>query len=662
MSRHAVAGWLAAFAVGLGSLPLSPAGAAAATPAAAAGTFTVTPLTFAVTVGPPTARHSCTVEGDLRIPSTASTASPAPALLMTNGFGGSRLDTGPNGNGAYGARFAELGYVTLSYSGLGFGLSSCDITIDDPAIDGQAASQLVSFLGGAPGIATSAGVPYAIPGLVIHDATDHTGVPQQYDPRVGKIGGSSGGEIQFAVAGIDPRVDALAPTYTWNDLGYSIVPNNVDQTGVRTATPGADKYQWQSLFFGLGLYQAAVTPEVAPPSTCPGTRIEMCQANIEAHTVGYPSQSTVDFFRSVSVSSYIDKIKIPVLLSQGENDTLFNLQEAIATFRQLRAQGTPVRMVWQSWGHSYAVPVDGELDPGTTAPGTGTLADTYQGRIFIDWFAHWLRDVPNDLGPDVRYFRDYAYTAPPAGATTEARLAAATAAYSDSPSYPVAPPTAMRLSGGSALVPATNIVAVGSQTFAQPGGNTPVGYSETSSLGAYGGTQTESPGTFAAWSTAPLTVDTDLAGVPTLDVALAAPAAATSQTQGTIGQLVLYAKLYDVDTNGFQSLIHLLISPIRIVDVTKPLHIELPGIVHRFSAGHRIRLVLAAGDSAYKGNVAPSTVTIADGPNQLGKLTLPLVTQTDPTAVVPEVPLLWPLPLLAGGIFGLIRRRRRRAA
>lgn len=42
-----------------------------------------------------------------------------------DGFGGDRHGTGPNGNGSYAARFAEQGYVTLSYSGLGFGGSSC---------------------------------------------------------------------------------------------------------------------------------------------------------------------------------------------------------------------------------------------------------------------------------------------------------------------------------------------------------------------------------------------------------------------------------------------------------------------------------------------------------------------------------------------------------
>ncbi len=640
---------------------------AAAAPAATAQAFTVTTLSFTVQVGPAGATHPCVIDGDLRVPSTAvAGTSPAPALLMTNGFGGSKTDGGANGNGAYAARFAELGYVTLSYSGLGFGNSGCDITIDDPLIDGEAASQLVSFLGGAPGIATMGGTPYAIPGLVEHDAHDHDGVAQTYDPRVGMIGGSYGGEIQFAVAGIDPRIDALAPIYTWNDLGYSLAPNNADQTGVRAPTAGDAKYEWQALFFGLGEVQLVTNPNPPSTSTCPETRAEVCQANAEALSQGYPSAATTTFTRSVSLSSYIDKIKIPVLLSQGQNDTLFDLQEAITTFRQLRTQGTPVRMVWQSWGHSGGTPVAGELDPGTTVAGTGTLADTYQGKVFIDWFAHWLKDQPTDLGPDVRYFRDYAYVTPPASASPADKLAAATAAYASSAAYPVGAPTALRLSGGTNLVPAGSTVVTGSQTFAQPGGNAQPGYSETSAVGPVA-PQTEGAGTFASWSTGPLAHDVDLAGVATLDVALQAPAAAVSPATGPAGQLVLFAKLYDVDPSGRQALVHGLISPVRITDVTKPVHIELPGVVHRYAAGHQLRLVLAAGDSAYRGNVAPATVTIADGPTAVGTLTLPLVSAggvatggSGPTAALPEAPLPLLLPLAGLGLLGVVLRRRRR--
>ena len=46
------------------------------------------------------------------------------------------------------------------------------------------------------------------------------------DPKVGMIGGSYGGQVQFAAASPRPRIDALIPIITWNDLSYSLAPNN----------------------------------------------------------------------------------------------------------------------------------------------------------------------------------------------------------------------------------------------------------------------------------------------------------------------------------------------------------------------------------------------------------------------------------------------------
>src|SRR3954464_13604234 len=170
---------------------LMPATAGAADPPP----YTVKTLHFDTVVGANDDQH-CDVVGDLYTPSGVDEHHPAPAILTTNGFGGSKDDEATAAKA-----FAARGYVVLSYSGLGFGGSACKITLDDPDWDGKAASQLVSYLGGAPGIAfTDAAHATAAPALdvVVHDAADHTGVAQTYDPRVGMIGGSYGGSIQFA--------------------------------------------------------------------------------------------------------------------------------------------------------------------------------------------------------------------------------------------------------------------------------------------------------------------------------------------------------------------------------------------------------------------------------------------------------------------------------
>ena len=587
--------------------------------------FTTTPLTFTVKVGPDGAERTCTIVGDLRVPAGVTPGSPAPgAILTTNGFGGSKSGTGPNGNGSYAARFAEQGYVTLSYSGLGFGGSSCQIFVDDPAYDGEAGSQLVSFLGGAKGIATKDGQPFDIGGLVRLDPKGSDGKPHAHDPRVGMIGGSYGGQIQFAIAKIDPRMDALAPVYTWNDLGYSLSPNNAGGSGtqVRSEVPGVWKSGWQALFFTLGV-AGPVIYRGNQAGACGGYPMWICQAVAEQATLGYPSASTVQHVKDVSVGYYADQIKIPVLLSQGQKDSLFNLNEAIATYDQLRAQGNTVRMVWQSWGHTQGTPVPGELNTGTLEPGSADLRDTVQGRIYTDWFAHWLKDQPTDLGPAVRYFRDWAYTAPADPTDKAAALAAASKAYGSAGRFPVGTALPLSLSGGNALVGPKEKVAAGSASFASTGGTAPTSTGEAITGGSL--PQQDAPGTAARWTGAPLTAPLDVAGVPELTVRLSAPQASAAQNANPLGKVQLFAKLYDVAPDGSRRLVKDLVSAARVPDVSKPVRISLQGIVHRFDTGHRVQLVLSAADATYKGMGVPGPVTVTDSPEAPNVLRLPVV-------------------------------------
>lgn len=138
------------------------------------------------------------------------------------------------------------------------------------------------------------------------------------------------------------------------------------------------KLGWHSLFFGLGVAAPVLgsTPPLEDPTYCGGYTPWVCQAYVEQATLGSPSQSTIDHIKQVSTGYYIDKVKIPVLLSQGQADSLFNIHEAVATYDQLTAQGNEVRMLWQSWGHTAGTPVAGELDTGTLEPGTADLRDT----------------------------------------------------------------------------------------------------------------------------------------------------------------------------------------------------------------------------------------------------------------------------------------------
>jgi predicted acyl esterase len=153
---------------------------------------------------------------------------------------------------------------------------------------------------------------------------------------------------------------------------------------------------------------------------------------------------------------------------------------------------------------------------------------------------------------------------------------------------------------------------------------TPVGpnYTETSYLDQ-SAPVTDPPGTAVRFATAPLTAPVDVVGSPRLTVQLDSPATLT-QAAGPAGRLVLFAKVYDVGPDGAVELPHRLISPVRVGDATRPVTIELPGIVHRFEAGHRLAVVLAGGDLAYRGSTTPQPVTLTTGPGRVQQLTLPV--------------------------------------
>lgn len=582
------------------------------TPALAATTVSVRTEQIDVTVGPAGARTVCTVVFDLYRPSTATARTPKPAILTTNGFGGSKDDQADLGRA-----FAKRGYVVLSYSGLGFGGSDCKITLDDPDWDGQAAKQLVTYLGGGTRANDGSRVDF-----VRKDRVSHDGTRRRHDPRVGMVGGSYGGQVQFAVAGIDPRVDTIVPIITWNDLSYSLAPNNTDFTtadghGVRYGTPGTEKVGWTSLFFGVGIADGIQGASTDPSRNlgCPNFADQACVAKAQMDALGYPDQDTLDFARHASVSSYVERIRIPTLLVQGENDTLFNLQEATATYRALRAQGTPVKMIWQSWGHSGGTPAPGELD-------MANPASSYEGRRIGNWFDHYLKGRKVGTGPRFSYFRDWV---PYAGI--------ATPAYGSAAAYPVGTTQELYLSGTDRLVSSKASVLPGSASYANPPGGVPASYSEVSALQ---GSQVpdgvtppyDTPGTFASWTTAPLASPVVSVGVPTLTLRLSSPLVAQTQGRGPAGQLLLFAKIYDVAPDGSKTLVHRLVSPTRVPDVTKPVTIELPGVVHRYDAGHRLSVVVAATDAAYRNNAVVQPVSVVTSPTEPGVLRLPVLGST----------------------------------
>ncbi|MFB7707750.1 CocE/NonD family hydrolase [Streptomyces sp. NPDC056105] len=571
---------------------------ALAAPADAApqtGEYTVTALQFTIRTG----GRSCVVDADLYRPAGVDAAHTAPAVLATNGFGGSKSDGSTD---AIGKAFAARGYVGLVYSGLGFGKSGCLVSLDDPRVDGAAASGLVDFLAGTRAADDGTKADYV--------TRDGKG-----DPRVGMIGGSYGGAIQLATAAVDHRVDALVPMITWNDLAYSLDPNNAADRSV----PGAFKWQWTNGFYLIGEGQPLLEPSLDPSRinklTCLHFVTDACETISTLNSGRYPSGKAgpmLDYARSVSPVSYLKQVKAPTLLVQGQSDSLFNLNEAQATYGTLKAQGTTTKMIWQSWGHSGGLtdPASGELNLAQ-----GNLETSYVGKRILAWFDRYLQHKKDvDTGPAFAYYRDW-ITDP--GQT-----------YATARSVP-ALNRKLYLSGDGKLVDNRSKVARGSREYRN--WLIPTSHSESSLAGLIGlpdPAPRDTAGTYLGWTSEPLTRTTDVVGSPKATLKVVSPKTERVQnSDDAADKLVLFAKLYDIAPDGGKTLVHRLVAPVRVPDVTRPFTVSLPGIVHRYEKGHRLQFVIAASDDAYGGNKGIKPVTVTSAPEDTGVLELPVVGQ-----------------------------------
>ncbi|WP_329625511.1 CocE/NonD family hydrolase [Streptomyces sp. NBC_01255] len=571
-----------------GTAMAAPLALAGPVSAAEPGAYTVTPLTFTVDAG----GRTCTVEADLYRPAGVDAGSPAPAVMATNGFGGSKADGQTD---VLGKAFASRGYVGLVYSGLGFGKSGCLISLDDPRIDGQAAARLVDFLAGTRAADDGTRVDFV--------TKDGAG-----DPRVGMIGGSYGGAIQLAAASVDPRLDALVPLITWNDLAYALAPNGADR-----ATPGVFKWQWANGFYLMGEAQPLLSPSLDPSRInslhCLHFVTDACDTVRLLNSGSFPAAGTkkmLDYARSVSPASYLDGVKAPTLLVQGQMDTVFNLNEARATYEKLESQGVETKMVWQSWGHSGGLmnPDEGELDLAK-----GNLETSYVGRRILAWFDRYLHGNRNaDTGAEFAYHRDWQ------------------SGYGTADTVP-AVSQKLYLSGDGKLVDNTSKVARGSRTYSNA--LVPTSHSEISLAGMMGIPQpgpSDTAGTYVDWTSAPLTAPVDLVGSPKATLRVQSPVTEWFQDSGDAAdKLVLFAKVYDIAPDGTKTLVKRLVAPVRVPDVKRPFTVELPAIVHRYEAGHRLQFVIAGSDSAYFGNRGIRPVTVTSAPDDAGTLELPLV-------------------------------------
>jgi ABC-2 type transport system ATP-binding protein len=251
------------------------------------------------------------------------TKTPAPAILLAHGFGGSKDSVATDAR-----YFRDKGYVVLTWSARGFGDSSGLISMNSQ--DGEIADikKLIDSL--------------AKNKLVLQDGAN--------DPVVGISGASYGGAAALLAASSDQRIDAVVADITWNSLGNTLFPQSAQSNitaGASSTTAGPFKKVWAGTFFALATLQRAFLGE------CGSLADAWCAAYKNAVIKGTPSPQEIKLLNSVSPANFVQSIKAPTLLMQGQADSLFPLAESLKTVSILEKTlpSKDLSMIWHASGH-----------------------------------------------------------------------------------------------------------------------------------------------------------------------------------------------------------------------------------------------------------------------------------------------------------------------
>lgn len=549
------------------ALALLSAVAPAAVRPAAAVSYTVTKQFVSVPAGPGST-DTIRLWTSIYVPAGADASNQVPVVLLTHGWGG-RHDAGWE---LQVSQFlASNGYAVIGWDSRGFGNSEGWVELDSPDYEVQDARRMLDL---------AATLPYVL--------TDAPG-----DPRAGMVGQSYAGGIQLLTAAFDTRLDAIVPVITWNDLRRSLAPD------------GVVKMDWVTLLFGAGVVSGLVGD--TPPnqsSHAPDATVDPILADffVNGLVQGSLSAQALDALAYRSPATYISRIHTPTLLVQGEGDTLFPWNEAVANYAGIGANGTPVKLIEQQYGHSQAAAA-GEMTF------TGGADDVFGSNV-LNWFARYLHaDTSVSTGSNVQVRTDWLPTDPANGSAPFLAQAA-----------PLAPSLTLNLDAATGSL-GSAAVAAGSANVVQPA--VPASYSEFSNFSDSGdpGDQQafDAPGTVLNLDTAALTDPLDVAGI----------AQASFTVSSTTTDTVLFVKLYDVAPNGTATLIRRTVQAVRLqtnpIGLPAQVNVDLIGAGHRWAAGHKLRLALATTDSAFLNSRQPGVYTIHTGGTTGASLRLPVV-------------------------------------
>ncbi|MDO9409460.1 CocE/NonD family hydrolase [Patulibacter sp.] len=250
----------------------------------------------------------------------------------------------------------------------------------------------------------------------VHDAQHLMGMLADdgvIDPqRIGATGGSYGGGMAAQLGALKDRVQqpdgtlvpwtsprnktpmkiaATAPQYGWSDLIQALMPNGsgLDYAAYNpySGPAGDRRFGIQKLVWNLQLYGGGdQTGYYAPPNSDPTANIAVW-LNTNLSGGPYDGEPFVDqqleqFPSHGSYGTNDSVAPAPALISNGWNDDLFPVDEALRYYNKVRANHptTPIKLIGLDLGHANR-----------SAASPGVADATRVATAENEWFAHYVR-------------------------------------------------------------------------------------------------------------------------------------------------------------------------------------------------------------------------------------------------------------------------------
>jgi predicted acyl esterase len=293
-------------------------------------------------------------------PAAAPPAGGFPAIVMFHGLGGTRASMNVLAEGF----FATQGYVVLTFDARGHGESGGLWGLDGPNENGDAHA-VYDFLAARPEVNARAVGAYGI-----------------------SLGG--GAVWNSTVIGKVPWA-AIAPEATWTSLYDALFPQSLPKSGLIAQ-------------LGQLVPDARTDPAIlaAKPDAIAGSNLPALHALTDTR----------------SVRGRLSSVSTPTLVLQGRRDFLFDVDQALAAYREL---GGPKRLYLGDFGHAPSSFASPDLVPMETE--------------VRQWFDRFLKGEPNgiDKRPPIELARNpfagsVQYARPPA--VTSYRFAARGGSFS----------------------------------------------------------------------------------------------------------------------------------------------------------------------------------------------------------------------------------------